>query len=49
VSMPFAAGTQKLELLRGGTVVLTATSARQLISGPVSLFNYNYQTAYAEG
>ena len=28
VSMPFAAGTQKIELLRGGSVVLTATSAR---------------------
>jgi len=49
VSMPFAAGTQRLELLRGGNVVLTATSARQITGGPVSLFNYNYQTTYAEG
>ena len=49
VSMPFAAGTQKMELLRGGSVVLTATSARQVVSGPVSLFNYNVETTHAEG
>jgi hypothetical protein len=49
VSMPFAPGTQKIDLLRGGNVVLTATSARQVVSGPVDLFNYNVETTYAEG
>ena len=49
VSMPFAVGTQKIELLRGGNVVLTATSARQVLPGPVDLFNYNVETTYAEG
>ena len=49
VSMPFAAGTQKVELLRSNTVELTATSAIQVTTGPVSLFNFNVATAYAEG
>ena len=49
VSIPFAPGTQKIDLLRGGNVVLTATSARQVVAGPVDLFNYNVETTYAEG
>jgi hypothetical protein len=49
VSMPFADGTQRIQLLRSGSVVLTATSDMQISSAPTSLFNYNSNTAYAEG
>jgi hypothetical protein len=49
VSMPFAAGTQKIELVRNSATQLSATSAIQITLGPVTLFNYNVATAYAEG
>jgi hypothetical protein len=49
VSMPFAAGNQKIELVRNGATQLSATSAIQITLGPVTLFNYNVATTYAEG
>ncbi|CAN5874449.1 hypothetical protein BH18ACT11_BH18ACT11_00850 [soil metagenome] len=49
VSMPFAAGTQKIELVRNGATQLSATSAIQITLGLVTLFNYNVATTYAEG
>jgi len=49
VSVPLGAGVQKVELLRNGAVVLEATSARQVSAGLVELFNYNYETAHAQG
>jgi NPCBM/NEW2 domain/Glycosyl hydrolase family 71 len=49
VSMPFAAGTQKIELVRNGATQLSAISAIPITLGPVTLFNYNVATTYAEG
>jgi glucan endo-1,3-alpha-glucosidase len=49
VSMPFAAGSQSASLARGGQTLLAATSPSQVQSGAVSLFNYNVQTAFAQG
>jgi hypothetical protein len=49
VSMPFAAGTQRIELVRNGATQLSATSAIPVTLGPVTLFNYNVATTYAEG
>lgn len=49
VSMPFAAGTQKIDLVRSGATLLSATSALPITFNPVTLFNYNVVTAYAEG
>ena len=49
VSMPFAAGTQKIELVRKAVTQLSATSAVKVTFSPVSLFNYNVATADAEG
>jgi glucan endo-1,3-alpha-glucosidase len=49
VSMPFAAGTQKIELVRNGATQLSATSAIQITLGLVTLFNYNVATTYNEG
>jgi hypothetical protein len=49
VSMPFAAGLQKIELVRNGATQLSATSAIPVTLGPVTLFNYNVATTYAEG
>ena len=49
VSMPFAPGTQKIELLRNDATQLSATSSIPITLGLVTLFNYNVATAYAEG
>lgn len=49
VSMPFSAGSQKIELVRSGATTLSATSAIQITFSPVTLFNFNVATAYAEG
>jgi hypothetical protein len=49
VSMPFAAGTQRIELVRSGATQLSATSAIPITLGAVTLFNYNVETTYAEG
>jgi hypothetical protein len=49
VSMPFAVGIQKIELVRNGATQLSATSAIPITLGPVTLFNYNVATTYAEG
>ena len=49
VSVPFAAGSQRVSLARGGQTLLTASSPSQVQSGAVSLFNYNVQTAFAQG
>ena len=49
VSMPFSSGTQKIDLVRSGATALSATSALQITFNPVTLFNYNVATAYAEG
>ena len=47
--MPFAVGTQKIELVRNGATQLSATSTIPITLGPVTLFNYNVATTYAEG
>lgn len=44
LSMPFGIGTQSIEVQRGGVTVKSATSATQVLDGPVSLFNYNYES-----
>jgi hypothetical protein len=49
VSMPLSVGAQGVALRRGGNMVLTTTSPTQVQSGAVALFNYNVQTAFAEG
>jgi glucan endo-1,3-alpha-glucosidase len=49
VSMPFRVGSQGVKLARGSQTVLTATSPSRVQSGAVSRFNYNVQTAFAEG
>jgi hypothetical protein len=49
VSMPFAVGIQKIELVRNGATQLSATSAIPITLGPVTLFNFNVATTYAEG
>jgi hypothetical protein len=49
VSMPFAAGSQSASLARGSQTLLTTTSPSKVQSGAVSLFNYNVQTAFAQG
>jgi hypothetical protein len=47
--MPFAApGTQKVELVRSGATQVSATSPVPIAAGPVTLFNYDVATAYAE-
>lgn len=48
ISMPFNAGTQSISLARGGTQSLSATSSVQVTLGPVTLFNFNVNTAYAQ-
>jgi len=48
LSMPFSTGSQKVELVRSGATQLSATSAIQITAGPVSLFNYDIATAYAQ-
>jgi hypothetical protein len=49
VSIPLLpGGIQSVELWRGETKSLTATSNIQVQSGPVSLFNYNVNTAFAQ-
>jgi hypothetical protein len=49
VSTPLAAGTQEIELVRNGATQLLAISAIPITPGPVTLFNYNVATTYAEG
>jgi hypothetical protein len=49
VSMPFSAGIQMIELVRNGATQLSATSPIPITLGPVTLFNYNVATTYAEG
>jgi glucan endo-1,3-alpha-glucosidase len=49
VSMPFASGTQKIDLLRSGATQVSATSPIQVTTSPVALFNYNVATSHAEG
>jgi glucan endo-1,3-alpha-glucosidase len=49
VSMPFANGAQSVELVRGGSRVLSAQTATSISSSPTTLFNYNVDTAFAQG
>ncbi|MBA2712265.1 MAG: hypothetical protein H0U55_01750 [Rubrobacteraceae bacterium] len=46
VSMPFAEGTQRIALSRGGQIRLTATSSRS-INNDITRYNFNYNTAWA--
>ncbi len=47
VSMPFAAGTQRIVLLRNGQTRLVATSSRP-INNDITTYNFNYNTAWTE-